>query len=703
MIRGLQQCIAFISAIAAIFLCAPTDAIDRMALSIGELHQSGVSARKIEVRFQPTGPQGGPVSVSIAHVDLGATLGRIEDLRIECPLPVVQKSIFSCAQAAVRGRSTRFGPQNFQASLRWNNRTRSLLFTAAGLRVAGGRIDAEGVWEKRGWSLNLNARSVALAQMRELLGPLLPLPRDWTLAGTLESLSAHLMGQATLQHIKLQSSLSAVSLSNPEGTTATDQLAAGISLSADRIEGAWQFDASLQSAHGEALSGRGYWNFSSQPLEAQGRGQWSDAGLLSLPDAQVALGELLHASANGQIDLAAKPRLRTLEVSLKDLNLAALPPQTRDGIFAGSVVSQLQGAGHFSGRIEVQDDAPVAVDLQLDAVRLEDQSAKLALNGLNGHLLWHSLERRKQALAAKTHDTLSEFKWDNGLLYGVQIGGAQVRFTTAGNDVRLTQSANIPILDGGLAISTLQLRRIGEQAMSIRFDANLEPINVALLCKAFGWPEFAGKLSGRIPDLTLEAGVLTLGGALQASVFDGHLAVSDLKLSDPFGTRPRLQADVAFSRLDLAAVTGAFSFGKITGRIDGRIAAMELVGWEPVAFDATLYTTPKDRTRKRISQRAVQNISSIGGGLGAAAAVQRSVLRFFNEFNYDKLGVSCRLANDICLMQGIEARATGYYLVKGSGLPRIDVIGDSRRVDWPSLVATLKELPESQPSISKSP
>ena len=149
--------------------------------------------------------------------------------------------------------------------------------------------------------------------------------------------------------------------------------------------------------------------------------------------------------------------------------------------------------------------------------------------------------------------------------------------------------------------------------------------------------------------------------------------------------------------------TGAFSFGKITGRIDGRIAAMELVGWEPVAFDATLYTTPKDRTRKRISQRAVQNISSIGGGLGAAAAVQRSVLRFFNEFNYDKLGVSCRLANDICLMQGIEARATGYYLVKGSGLPRIDVIGDSRRVDWPSLVATLKELPESQPSISKSP
>jgi hypothetical protein len=31
----------------------------------------------------------------------------------------------------------------------------------------------------------------------------------------------------------------------------------------------------------------------------------------------------------------------------------------------------------------------------------------------------------------------------------------------------------------------------------------------------------------------------------------------------------------------------------------------------------------------------------------------------------------------------------GYYLVKGKGLPRIDVIGSSRRVDWPRLVQQL--------------
>ena len=656
----------------------------------------------MDIQMQFPSLSASPASIRIASMDLGTTLGRMENVRIDCPAPVIKEPVFSCAQARVSARSTRFGLQNLQAGITWNNRDHSLRFSATGLRVAGGKVDVSGLWGAQRWSVGIKAASIALASARQLLGERLPLPREWSLEGTLLELTADLSGSARLQHLNLHTSMAGIALANPEGTTATDQLGASVDLRGDRIEGAWRVAASLQSAQGEALSGRWYWNFSNQPLQAQWQGQWSDANLLTLDDMQIRAGGFVHAGARGSIDFAKQPDIRELQVTLADLDLAALPPQTRDGIFAASLVSQLQGAGHFNGSIEIRDNLPTAIDLTLSAVRLEDQNAKLALHDVNGHLLWHDLDRRKQALADKTDDTQSDLRWTSGLLYGVQIGGAQIRFTTAGNDVRLTQAARVPILDGGLAIRTLQLRRIGEEAMSIRFDATLDPISVAQLCKAFGWPEFAGKLAGSIPDLTLEAGVLRLGGALQASVFDGRLSVRDLKLSDPFGARPRLQANVDFSKLDLEAVTGAFSFGKITGRIDGHISDLELVGWEPVAFDAALFSTPGDRTRRRISQRAVENISSIGGG-GAAAALQRSVMRFFKEFNYDKLGISCRLSNDICLMQGVEARASGYYLVKGSGLPRIDVIGDAHRVDWPSLEATLKELPKSQPSISNAP
>jgi hypothetical protein len=71
-------------------------------------------------------------------------------------------------------------------------------------------------------------------------------------------------------------------------------------------------------------------------------------------------------------------------------------------------------------------------------------------------------------------------------------------------------------------------------------------------------------------------------------------------------------------------------------------------------------------------------------------ALSRSFLRFFEDFPYDRLGISCRLENSICAMDGVAPAANGYYIVKGRLLPpRIDVIGYAERVNWNSLVAQL--------------
>jgi hypothetical protein len=86
----------------------------------------------------------------------------------------------------------------------------------------------------------------------------------------------------------------------------------------------------------------------------------------------------------------------------------------------------------------------------------------------------------------------------------------------------------------------------------------------------------------------------------------------------------------------------------------------------------------------------VQNLSNIGGGGGGvAAALQSGALRFFQDFGYDRLGLSCRLRNDVCQMSGVGPAASGYYIVKGSGLPRINIIGNEQRVDWPRLVSQI--------------
>jgi hypothetical protein len=62
-------------------------------------------------------------------------------------------------------------------------------------------------------------------------------------------------------------------------------------------------------------------------------------------------------------------------------------------------------------------------------------------------------------------------------------------------------------------------------------------------------------------------------------------------------------------------------------------------------------------------------------------------MRFFDTFRYDRIGLSCQLRDDVCQMGGAEPAKNGYYIVKGSGLPRIDIIGTETRVDWPLLLA----------------
>ncbi|MCE9634059.1 MAG: hypothetical protein K8Q92_07740, partial [Methylophilales bacterium] len=166
--------------------------------------------------------------------------------------------------------------------------------------------------------------------------------------------------------------------------------------------------------------------------------------------------------------------------------------------------------------------------------------------------------------------------------------------------------------------------------------------------------------------------------------------VDNLLMDEPLGLAPRLSADITMRRLDLALLTRTFSFGDMEGRLDGDVQGLELSGKQPVKFDARFYSSPGSYPKK-ISQRAVQNISSLGGA-GAAAAIQRSFLSFFEKFNYQAIGMSCRLRNSVCLMGGVEDTPSGYIIVKGSGIPSITVLGYNRNVGWKELLERVQDI-----------
>ncbi len=160
----------------------------------------------------------------------------------------------------------------------------------------------------------------------------------------------------------------------------------------------------------------------------------------------------------------------------------------------------------------------------------------------------------------------------------------------------------------------------------------------------------------------------------------------------PFGVAPTLRADVRLEDIDLAALTAVLDVGGVTGRLDGRIDGLRLLEWQPVAFDAWLETDPAHPDRRRISQRAVQDISSVGDA-SLVSSLQGQLIGLFDDFRYSRIAIGCELRDEVCAMRGLRPAANdGFVIVAGSGLPRLTVVGYNRRVDWPTLVERLAAL-----------
>ena len=332
--------------------------------------------------------------------------------------------------------------------------------------------------------------------------------------------------------------------------------------------------------------------------------------------------------------------------------------------------------GYVSGTARVGLAGVDRLDIDLRDVDWQDTRDRFAFQGLQGGVAWAPERTEARTL-----------NWSGLWLYGVSLGSGRLVYSVAPGRMQLVEPLVFNAFGGEIRLNSLALALDSEGEPELQLSARLDQLDMSQISAAMGWPSMGGSLSGDLPSARLEDGVLFLDGALSMDVFDGQIEISALSIERPFGVLPTVAAQVILRNLDLKLVTGAFSFGEIQGRLEGTIADLRLVDWEPVQFDAELRTSPKAKPR-RISQRAVNSLSSIGGG-GAVAALQAGVLRVFESFGYEQIGLRCKMRNNRCSMSGVEPAKSGYYIVKGSGLPRLDVIGHANQVDWPELVERL--------------
>jgi hypothetical protein len=382
------------------------------------------------------------------------------------------------------------------------------------------------------------------------------------------------------------------------------------------------------------------------------------------------------------VDLAR----RTLDgaaIALAGADLARVGPRFIAPLLAPASADRLHFAGMLSAGLRFERGVLTEFDAVLEQAGFSIVGAEgegLAFGPLDGHLPWRVRQPTRAQLS------IGGGHWEK-----LELGPFELAAEIAGSRMRLDR-ARIPLLDGALVLENLSLRRepggwVGSG------DATIEPVSMPMLTAALGLPRMTGMLSASMPALQVRPGEIVLEGILVMSVFDGYLQVSGLRVLEPFGVASRLSADIAARHLDLAQLTDTFSFGSMSGFIDADILGLELAHWQPQRFDARIASSP-GRYPGRISQRAVQNLGALGGG-GAMAALQRSLLGLFDTFGYRALGLRCVLRGEVCEMSGIDGadRADGgFWIVRGGGVPALDVIGYNRRVDWKELVDRLQRV-----------
>lgn len=543
-----------------------------------------------------------------------------------------------------------------------------LLCRGGTLKVGAGdtaQIDFHYVSSRK--TLDLTLRDAPLASFAKLWPELAP----WQHKG---SLKGKLSGRVRLaaDRADVDLTLAGAAFANAAGTEAGEGVALGLTGQMQASGGGWKWQLNSAWQGGEVYWAPWYAKAEGQRLEARGS---LDAESVRLDAARLVLPRVGVLDAQALWDRRGA-HLDSLTLASDSWQAAAAWSVFGQPLLGETPRVQADGTVRFA---LAADAAGVrTLDLDFKLARVDVADGRFSLSDFTAKLPW----RRNEATQANV--TVGAAQAGE-----VHLGAFAIPLAMEGQRFSFDR-VTVPLLGSELLFEDFFLRRSGEN-WNWRLAAALHPVAMADLTRALKLPLMEGKLSATLPRMRYRKGTLSLDGNLIVSVFDGYLAVEGLRVIEPFGRTPSVAANVKAQHLDLAQLTQTFSFGNITGFIDAEVRGLEMAGWQPVAFDARVITSAGDFP-KRISRRAVRNISAIGGGAAAGAAVEASVVGFFDTFGYERLGLRCHLLAGVCLMGGLDDTEHGYLIVQGGGLPSLNVMGYNRRVGWDVFVSRLRDV-----------
>jgi len=468
-----------------------------------------------------------------------------------------------------------------------------------------------------------------------------------------------------------QFTLDDVGFDTPTGTLAGQAVNGNGRFSLDTTDGPAQIDLDTTLHGGQLLLGPIYARLPDHPVQLVLQAS-AQHGALELSRLRVNDADALQL--DGALAFDAKGALKTLKLDHAQASFPAAYQRYGQAWLATLGLRNMSINGQLGGSVDLRADGMHSFAFNTTGLDMADGDGRVAVSGLRGGMDWAEQDDRPA----------TRLQWHSLQFYRIPNGAAQSDWRSHAGTLSLQRPLEVPLFNGQLRVGELDWRPAAARGQRLATSLVLTGVDMAAFSHAMGWPAFPGTVGGAIPSLRWVDDRFELQGGLSVSVFGGFVDITRLSLQQPFGPSPVLNGDIHLQQMDLAAITSIFDFGSMTGRLNGSIGDLRLVNWSPVAFKASLLADGGGR----ISQRAVNNLTTLGGG-GIGSGLQGMVMKLFKTFGYKRMGLNCTLRGVVCQMSGLESGADGYTIVEGSGLPHLRVIGHQTQVDWPTLVRRL--------------
>ncbi len=490
-----------------------------------------------------------------------------------------------------------------------------------------------------------------------------------------ESKASSLNAKLTTKNWKLQ---------NQEASIDTQNLNITTTIQATNKGQNWHFSSQMKFLKGSVYVEPLYVVAGNNPISAEANGVWqSRKNQLVVEKIKFVHPGTLNLHAQGRL-IPGQPV--DLEGTLQIENLDTVSKVYLAPFFTATAIEGIGFTGKLKADFRLVQQSLTDLQLSFSQLGVSDTEGRVSLQGGAGDINWS-----KQAESPLK----SKINWQKLTLFKLPIEASELVFSTTGNSLQLDKKTALPFLGGEVILKQFSLQFNDSEKPDVHFQGAIRNVSLEQLTEKLNWQPLTGVINGEIPGISYKNDRLSINGVLKVQVFDGEIRIRDLAVSGLFSPLPKLYLEMDIDRLDLDQLTRKFDFGHMQGRLSGEIRDLYLENWKPVTFFAWIGTPEDDDSPHRISQKAVNNLASIGGG-GAVDVLSRTFLRFFETFGYDKIGIGCYLHDGVCQLMGVGPAEQGYYIVKGGGLPRIDVIGYNPRVDWNVLLQRLSRITQTK-------